>query len=279
MQEVILDTLLDTVRLIPFLLVTYLLMEWIEHKTKQKMDRLVKDRGIGGPIVGGLLGIFPQCGFSASAANLYAGRLISVGTLIAIFISTSDEMLPILISEQVGLGIVGRILLFKVSVAIVAGIIIDLIYKTLKKNSSLNRIHSMCEKDHCHCEDGMIRSAIHHTVQITAFILLISFVLNTCIFLIGEETLSGLMLHQPVLGPLLAGLVGLIPNCAASVMLTQLYLEGMLSLGAMLSGLIAGSGIGLLVLFKVNADKKENMTILGMLYAIGAGTGILIDLL
>lgn len=279
MQEVILDTLLDTVRLIPFLLVTYLLMEWIEHKTKQKMDRLVKDRGIGGPIVGGLLGIFPQCGFSTSAANLYAGRLISVGTLIAIFISTSDEMLPILISEQVGLGIVVRILLFKVSVAIVAGIIIDLIYKTLKKNSSLNRIHSMCEKDHCHCEDGMIRSAIHHTVQITAFILLISFVLNTCIFLIGEETLSGLMLHQPVLGPLLAGLVGLIPNCAASVMLTQLYLEGMLSLGAMLSGLIAGSGIGLLVLFKVNADKKENMTILGMLYAIGAGTGILIDLL
>lgn len=279
MQEVILDTLLDTVRLIPFLLVTYLLMEWIEHKTKQKMDRLVKDRGIGGPIVGGLLGIFPQCGFSASAANLYAGRLISVGTLIAIFISTSDEMLPILISEQVGLGIVVRILLFKVSVAMVAGIIIDLIYKTLKKNSSLNRIHSMCEKDHCHCEDGMIRSAIHHTVQITAFILLISFVLNTCIFLIGEETLSGLMLHQPVLGPLLAGLVGLIPNCAASVMLTQLYLEGMLSLGAMLSGLIAGSGIGLLVLFKVNADKKENMTILGMLYAIGAGTGILIDLL
>lgn len=279
MQEVILDTLLDTVRLMPFLLVTYLLMEWIEHKTKQKMDRLVKDRGIGGPIVGGLLGIFPQCGFSASAANLYAGRLISVGTLIAIFISTSDEMLPILISEQVGLGIVVRILLFKVSVAIVAGIIIDLIYKTLKKNSSLNRIHSMCEKDHCHCEDGMIRSAIHHTVQITAFILLISFVLNTCIFLIGEETLSGLMLHQPVLGPLLAGLVGLIPNCAASVMLTQLYLEGMLSLGAMLSGLIAGSGIGLLVLFKVNADKKENMTILGMLYAIGAGTGILIDLL
>lgn len=279
MQEVILDTLLDTVRLIPFLLVTYLLMEWIEHKTKQKMGRLVKDRGIGGPIVGGLLGIFPQCGFSASAANLYAGRLISVGTLIAIFISTSDEMLPILISEQVGLGIVVRILLFKVSVAIVAGIIIDLIYKTLKKNSSLNRIHSICEKDHCHCEDGIIRSAIHHTVQITAFILLISFVLNTCIFLIGEETLSGLMLHQPVLGPLLAGLVGLIPNCAASVMLTQLYLEGMLSLGAMLSGLIAGSGIGLLVLFKVNADKKENMTILGMLYAIGAGTGILIDLL
>lgn len=279
MQEVILDTLLDTVRLIPLLLVTYLFMEWIEHKTKQKMDRLVKDRGIGGPIVGGLLGIFPQCGFSASAANLYAGRLISVGTLIAIFISTSDEMLPILISEQVGLGIVVRILLFKVSVAIVAGIIIDLIYKTLKKNSSLNRIHSMCEKDHCHCEDGMIRSAIHHTVQITAFILLISFVLNTCIFLIGEETLSGLMLHQPVLGPLLAGLVGLIPNCAASVMLTQLYLEGMLSLGSMLSGLIAGSGIGLLVLFKVNADKKENMTILGMLYAIGAGTGILIDLL
>lgn len=279
MQEVIWDTLLDTVRLIPFLLVTYLLMEWIEHKTKQQVSRLVKDRGIGGPIVGGLLGIVPQCGFSASAANLYAGRLISVGTLIAIFISTSDEMLPILISEQVGLGIVVRILLFKVAVAIVAGIIIDLIYKTLKKNSSLNRIHSMCEKDHCHCEDGMIRSAIHHTVQITAFILLISFVLNTCIFLIGEETLSGLMLHQPVLGPLLAGLVGLIPNCAASVMLTQLYLEGMLSLGAMLSGLLAGSGIGLLVLFKVNADKKENMTILGMLYAIGAGTGILIDLL
>lgn len=279
MWEVMLDSLIDSLRLLPFLFITYLVMEWIEHKSKYDMSSMVQKRSMGGPVIGSLLGLFPQCGFSASAAGLYAGRMISMGTLVAVFISTSDEMLPILLSEQVEIGLIVRILLCKVAVAIAAGIGVDLTGKALKKEQPVIDIHGMCEKGHCHCENGIVRSALHHTVQVCAFILLISVGLNLMIYLIGEDALAGFILAKPIVGPILAGIVGLIPNCAASVLLTQLYLEGILSLGAMLAGLIAGSGIGLLVLFRVNADKKENMTILGILYTTGVVAGVLADLL
>lgn len=278
MWEVILDSLADSLKLIPFLFITYLAMEWIEHKTKYDIGRLVQKRSIGGPIVGGLLGLFPQCGFSASAASLYAGRLLSMGTLVAVFMATSDEMLPILLSKQAEAGFILRLLAFKAVVAILAGIVVDLTAKALKREMAGVDIHGMCEKGHCHCENGIVRSALHHTIQVGAFILLISFGLNVIIYLAGEAALAGFILARPVLGPMLAGLVGLIPNCAASVLLTQLYLEGMLSLGAMLAGLIAGSGIGLLVLFKVNQNKKENLTILSILYGTGVLVGILIEM-
>lgn len=279
MQDIILDTLLDTVKLIPFLFLTYLLMEYMEHKAQGRLMQLIRKNGVAGPAMGAVIGVFPQCGFSAAAANFYAARMINLGTLIAVFLSASDEMLPILLSEQVPIGTIAGILAFKIGVAVVAGIGINAARKLLKRDDGKVDIHGMCEKEHCHCEDGILRSALRHTIHITGFILFFSFVLNVLIALIGEETLAGFVLNKPVIGPLITALVGLIPNCAASVIITQLYLSGMMGLGAMLAGLLAGSGIGLVVLCKVNHHWKENAAILGMLYAIGAGVGIMVELL
>lgn len=279
MFDVILDTLLDTARLIPFLFVTYLLMEYLEHKAQGKMTELIRKNGVAGPVMGAVIGIFPQCGFSASAANFYAGRMINLGTLLAVFLSTSDEMLPILLSEQVPLTLIGGILLFKIVVAVITGIGVNFLWRLLKRDDGHVDIHGICEQEHCHCEKGIVRSALHHTLHITGFVLIFSFVLNTLIFWIGEETLTGLLLNRPVIGPLITAFIGLIPNCAASILITQMYLSGLMGPGAMLAGLLAGSGIGLAVLCKVNHHWKENLTIIGILYAVGAGVGILVELL
>ena len=274
MTDVIIDTLLDTLKLIPFLFLTYLAMEYLEHRTGDKVSNVVRKAGKLGPAIGSILGVVPQCGFSAAASNLYAGKVITLGTLIAIFLSTSDEMLPILISEQVSLSLIGKILLLKVCIGAAAGFLIDLFLRGKKEEHE--HIHDLCEHDHCHCEKGIFRSALSHTAQITLFILIISFVLNTVLHFVGEDALAGLMLNRPVLGPVLAGLVGLIPNCASSVVITQLYLQGVINMGSMMAGLLVGSGVGLLVLFRVNPDKKENLKIVLLLYAIGVLAGIMI---
>lgn len=277
MCDVVIDTLLDTVKLIPFLLLTYLAMEYLEHKTGQKAQRLVRKAGKFGPVIGGTLGIVPQCGFSAAASNLYTGRVITLGTLIAIYLSTSDEMLPILISEQASVRTIVFILLAKAAIGIIAGFVIDIVFSSHKAED--HHIHEICEQEHCHCEEGSIfRSALVHTVQIGFFILIITFLLNLLFFLVGEDVLAGLILNRRILGPVLAGIVGLIPNCAGSVAITQLYLEGVIGTGAMLSGLLTGTGVGLLILFRVNHDRKENMKILGLLYFIGVSVGIVAGL-
>lgn len=278
MWDVILDTLLDTVKLIPFLLVTYLAMEYLEHKTGQKAQGLVRKAGRLGPVIGGALGVVPQCGFSAAASGLYAGRVITLGTLLAIYLSTSDEMLPILISEQAPAGTIALILLAKAAIGMIVGFVIDLVFSSRREEG--HHIHEICEQGHCHCGEGSIfRSALVHTVQISGFILIITFLLNLLFFLVGEDVLAGLILNRKVLGPVLAGLVGLIPNCVGSVAITQLYMEGVIGTGAMLSGLLTGTGVGLLVLFRVNHDRKENLMILGLLYCIGVLVGIVVGLM
>lgn len=277
MLDVIVDTLLDTLKLIPFLFLTYLVMEFLEHKTGQKAQKTVRRAGKFGPVIGGVLGIIPQCGFSAAASNLYAGRVITMGTLMAIYLSTSDEMLPVLISEQAPVRIMVFILLAKAVIGIAAGIAIDLFFSAHKEDG--HHIHEICEQEHCHCEEGGIfRSAFVHTAQITCFILLITFLLNLLFFHVGEEALAGFVLNRKILGSVLAGIVGLIPNCAGSVAITQLYLEGVIGTGAMLSGLLTGSGVGLLILFRVNHNRKENLKILGLLYLIGVLSGIVVGL-
>ena len=276
MFDIIADTLLDSVKLVPFLFLTYLAMEYLEHKTGDKTEKIIKKAGKWGPLIGGAVGAVPQCGFSAAAANFYAGRVISLGTLLAIFLSTSDEMLPILISEKVAAGVILKILAVKVVIGALAGFLIDLLFRK-RHQEEHPHIHEMCEHEHCHCEEGILRSAVNHTLQITFFILAISFVLNLAIHFIGEDALAGLILNRPVLGPVIAGLVGLIPNCAASVAVTQLYLEGAMSFGSMMSGLLVGAGVGILVLCRVNRDKKENARIIGMLYLIGVLAGIVIE--
>lgn len=277
MWDVIIDTLLDTVKLIPFLLLTYLAMEYLEHKTGQKAQSLVRKAGRLGPVIGGALGVVPQCGFSAAASNLYTGRVITLGTLLAIYLSTSDEMLPILISAQAPAQTIVFILLAKAVIGIVAGFVVDLIFSRRREED--HHIHEICEQEHCHCEEGSIfRSALVHTAQISGFILIITFLLNLLFFFVGEDVLAGLILNRRVLGSVLAGLVGLIPNCAGSVAITQLYLEGVIGTGAMLSGLLTGTGVGLLILFRVNHDRKENLKILGLLYFIGILVGIVLEL-
>lgn len=279
--DVVMDTLLDGIKLFPFLLITYLVMEYIEHKTSSKTQQIMKNSGKWGPIAGSILGVVPQCGFSAAASNLYAGRIITVGTLAAVFLSTSDEMLPILISEQVNPVTIIRILAVKVLIGMVIGFLLDLIIRRKKGTEKEEfRIEHMCDHEHCHCKEGKIfRSAFNHTLQIFIFILVISFLLNLLIGYVGEDKLAALISGKPVLGPMLSALIGLIPNCASSVVLTQLYLEGVLGAGAMIAGLLSGSGVGLLVLYRVNDDLKENLKITIMLYVVGVVFGILIEML
>lgn len=280
MWDVILDTLLDSVKLIPFLFLTYLAMEYLEHKTAGKLQATIKKGGRLGPLFGGVLGAVPQCGFSAAASNLYAGRVITLGTLIAIYLSTSDEMLPILISEAdtVGMSAIFKILALKAGIGILAGFVIDLLVRPKKEEH--DHIHEMCEHEHCHCGGGtsIVKSALVHTGRITLFLVLISFALNTVLFFLGEDVLKTLILNKPVIGELLAGLVGLIPNCASSVVLTQLYLEGAMSFAACMSGLLVGAGVGILVLFRANQDRKETVKIVLLLYGIGVAVGILMEL-
>ncbi len=280
MTDIILETLLDAAKILPFLFLTYLVMEYIEHRAGDRMEEMVRRSGKFGPLAGGILGVFPQCGFSAAAANLYTGRIITLGTLIAIFLSTSDEMLPILISEQVDIAVILKILGLKVLIGIVAGMLVDAFIKRQNGNrEEALRIEHICEQEHCNCgSESILKPAISHTLKIFAFIIIISFILNIVLFFAGEEVLAGVIQNKPLLGPVLAGLVGLIPNCAASVVITQLYLEGILGLGAMMAGLLVGAGIGLLVLFKVNDNWRENCKILLLLYGIGVAAGIIIEL-
>ena len=280
MLDVILDTLIDSIKLLPFLFITYLLMEYIEHKMKHKSKETIQKSGKWGPFFGSLLGIFPQCGFSVSATNLYAGRVITLGTLIAVYLSTSDEMLPIFISEAVSPIIILKILAIKLVIGMIAGFIIDLVINVLTKNKIKENIEQVCEEEHCHCnENGILKSSIHHTLNIFIYIIIISFIINTIVHFIGEEAIANLLLNKPIIGPLVSALIGLIPNCAASVIITNMYLQKVISFGSMMSGLLTGAGIGLAVLFKTNNEIKENIKIVVLLYSIGVIVGIVIDTL
>lgn len=273
--DVICDTLIDGIRILPFLFLAYLAMECLEHWTGGKMQAVVRKSGKAGPAIGGILGVFPQCGFSAAAANLYAGRIITMGTLIAVFLSTSDEMLPIMISENVPFSMIGKLLMIKVLFALAAGFLVDALFRRKEEP----RIEHLCERQHCHCEKGIWRSAFSHTWKIFLYILVISLVLNFVIALVGKETLAAVVLNKPTLSLFVSALVGMIPNCASSVVLTQLYLGGVLSAGALMAGLLSGSGVGFLVLLRVNEDRKENLRIFGILYAFGVGAGAMIQIL
>lgn len=277
--EIVEHTLIDSVKILPFLFITYLLMEYIEHKTSNKVKQVIEKSGKLGPLLGGLVGIVPQCGFSVSATNLYAARVISLGTLISVYLTTSDEMLPILISENISATTILSILGIKLVIGVLAGFIIDFVLRKLNKNKLEEKIVDICEHEHCHCEDGIIKSSIKHTVSIFIYIVIITFVLNGIITLIGEETISHFVSKNVVLGPVVAGLIGLIPNCASSVILTQLFVENVISMPILISGLCVNAGVGLLVLFRINKSLKENLKITGLLYAIGVISGILLEII
>jgi hypothetical protein len=307
MLHIIEHTLLDSLPILPFLFLSYLLMEWLEHRAGERAARVLQRSGKVGPLLGGLLGVIPQCGFSASAAGLYAGRVISAGTLLAVFLSTSDEMLPILISHRAPFGTIAMILGIKVAIAAIAGIAVDLLWHPSRHAAHGHHhehghhhhdhdhdhdhghhhgdgerpqtaIHEMCESEGCHCERGIFLSALIHTLKIFGFILLITFLFTCLIEWVGEDRLGELLSSLPVVGPLVAGLIGLIPNCAASVVITKLYLQGLISSGCMMAGLLVGAGIGVMVLFRTNhRHMKDNVRLVAILYAVGVLAGILVD--
>ena len=278
MIEIITDAFIDVVKLIPFLFATYLAMEYLEHKTSVKVLVAVQKAGNVGPLIGGVLGAVPQCGFSAAASTLYAGRVISLGTLIAIYLSTSDEMLPILISEKAPVKTILLILAAKILTGVIWGFLIDLVFFRNENAHEHINIHGMCEEEHCNCDKGILGSAVKHTLQIAGFILVITLALNFFINYVGTDALSGMILNHKLLGPVIAGVIGLIPNCAASVVITELYLEGALGVGSLMAGLLTGAGVGWLVLARATNSVKKTFKVVTVLYVTGVISGILIGL-
>lgn len=279
MKDIIIDTLLDALKLLPFLFVAFLIMEYIEHKFSKKSKDKIAKAGKFGPFIGSLLGAIPQCGFSVMATNLYATRIITIGTLISIFLSTSDEMLPILISNGAKAGIIVKILLIKVLIGMIIGFIIDFILRKKRKNNKEYEIKDFCLEHHCDCNHSILKSTIKHTLNITLFIVVVTFLLNIGMHYLGEDGIGKLFLKDSFFSPFISSLIGLIPNCASSVVITELYLNGVITLASCISGLLTGSGVALLVLFKVNKDKKENVIILLSLYLIGALSGVIIEII
>ena len=351
--DILLDAGKDTLSLVPFLLVTYLALETLEHVAGDSVNGAIKRAGAAGPVVGSLLGMVPQCGFSAMAATLYAGRVVTLGTLVAVFLSTSDEMLPLLLAEQVPVQTMAMLLASKALIALVTGFIVDAAIRGLRRNArahaairrtvlgtaanpahvncahddhtggdiidevaeagvSADHIHELCERDHCGCDEdedehghdhshdhghadeherhhdhshsyegapivSIIRSAISHTVQVSVFIFLVTLILVAVLETFGESAIEQFLRGNETLAVLGSALVGLIPNCSASVVVTQLYLEGALQLAPMLAGTLISAGVGYLVLFRTNRSARENVVFLVMMYVIGAGWGLILS--
>ena len=316
--DVLQDAVVDTLYLIPFLFVTYLFMEWLEHKTGERTQAAIARAGKAGPVLGAVLGVVPQCGFSAAAATLYAGRVIGLGTLFAVFLSTSDEMLPIFIAEQVPVETIANILGLKVVIGIAFGLLVDLVLRLRHRPEEPLRIHELCERDKCDCNHdcetckenpelvyehhddcaqgcdhshhghehahdggwkGIALSAAKHTVQVTLFVFLVSLALNVVLELVGEDALGNFLTANSALAVFGSALVGLIPNCAASVAIAQLYVEGVLSFGACMAGLLSAAGIGLLVLLRTNRRPAENAAIIIVLVVFSSLCGFVLQVL
>lgn len=315
--DVLQDAFLDTLYLIPFLFVTYLFMEWVEHKTGERTQGAIARAGKAGPVVGAVLGAVPQCGFSAAASTLYAGRVIGLGTLFAVYLSTSDEMLPIFIAEQVPFDTIAGILGLKIAIGMVFGLVIDLVMRVAKRPQEPLRIHELCERDRCDCVDdceachenpelvyqhhddcadgcdhshhehdhahdagwgGIVKSALKHTAQVVLFVFLVSLALDAVLELVGEEALGSFLSANGAFAVVGSAIVGLIPNCAASVAIAQLYVEGVLGFGACLAGLLSAAGVGLLVLFRANRRLGENACIVAALVVVSALCGFVAQL-
>ena len=283
LMDSLIDTIRDTVTLVPFLFITYLAMEWLERKTEEQSVALLSRINRFSHVLGAGIGLIPQCGFSAGAASLYSGGVITAGTLIAVFLSTSDEMIPIFISSSVAPASIGKILAVKFVIALISGIAIDAASRVIRCGFHADKhIHDLCEREHCGCEEeegSIVHSALIHTLKITGFIFLISLALSLLMGFAGKDTIASVMTAAPLLGTIFTGLIGLIPNCAASVVIAQMYLEGLLTGGQLMAGLLVGAGVGLLVLFRTNTHHKENIAITAVLLALGICWGVFIDIL
>ena len=264
----------DTVRMVPFLLAAFLILEALEHYSNRYMNRLLGRVGKAGPVVGAVFGCVPQCGFSVAAANLYSGGVITLGTLMAVFLSTSDEAVLILLGNPGSGTMILRLLLGKVLIGIVSGYVIDVIFRKKKEEK---HIEDLCRSCGCSDHSGIVKPALKHTLRLTVYILAFTFILNILLEWIGTETLTALLGRDTWFQPLLTAFLGLLPNCASSILITELYLAGGISFAAAMAGLCAGAGVGLAVLFRTNKPMKENLGILALLYVISAMVGLLLE--
>lgn len=335
--DILLDAAKDSLVLVPFLFVTYLALEALEHAAGDRAAAIIQRAGAAGPLVGAVLGIVPQCGFSAMGSTLYAGRVVTLGTLVAVFLSTSDELLPVFLASQASPAALVAILASKALIAFMTGMVIDAVIRAFHHRAARNdalrehmaschplaeelaeagedasHIHELCERDHCGCDHGhnhecgcgcddghahghshtcacghdhghdhaslggIVRSAVSHTVQVTAFIFLVTLVLVALLETVGEAALASFLASNEVLAVFASALVGLVPNCAASVVITELYLEGVLALGPLMAGSLVSVGVGFLVLFRTNRSLRENLAILGLLYVVSVLWGLAI---
>lgn len=287
LAEVLMDTVIDSVKMLPFLLAAFLLMEWLEKYSGEYVNRILAKVGHAGPVVGALLGCIPQCGFSVVAANLFAAGIITPGTLLAVFLATSDEAVLILLGNPGKGQEILTLLITKVVIGTIAGYLIDLLIpKRHNHAADMERICADCGchghgsgHEHGHKHGGIVRAALHHTVQVFIYLLIFTGILSLVIELLGVEKLSALLLGNSIFQPLIAAVIGMIPNCAASVMLTELYLNEAISFASVVAGLCAGAGVGLAVLFRMNENMKENLRIIGLLYAVAVISGILLQAL
>ena len=277
MVDVIFETLIDALKMTPILFLAYLFMEFLELKAGEKLNKTVAKVGYAGPLIGSLLGAVPQCGFSGAVAGFFSARIVTLGTMIAVFMSTSDEMLPILLSSDVELTVILKILACKIVGACLCGFIIDIALRLLKRNKevSSSHIHDFCEQEHCDCEENIFLSAIKHTLKVLVLIIIVSFALNTAFEFFGKDLLHDNFVTLPVVSEIIAGVIGLIPNCSVSVLITELFVEGVITEGAMFSGLMTNAGVGLLVLFRLNKNMKENVLITLLLLFSGIVFGML----
>lgn len=283
-------SVLDTLKLVPLLFVAYLAMEAIEHTASARVRSVVERSGKAGPVVGAVLGALPQCGFSAMAATLYAGRVVTLGTLVAVVLSTSDEMVPVFLAHQEPLGRLAAIMGVKVVIGMAVGLVVDVALRAWHRAGDGHlHIHELCERERCHCDDdhdhdhghgdgrwAIVRSALVHTVQVTLFILALTFVFGLVIESVGQDALAALLANHPVRAVFVSALVGLVPNCGASVAITELYLDGVLATGPMLAGLLASGGVGLLVLWRTNADTRQNALVTVFVYLVAVAVGLLV---
>ena len=272
MLEVIQDTLLDTIKLLPFLFVAFLIIEFIEHKLSNKQENIISKSGKLGPIVGALLGAIPQCGFSVLATNLYVTRIISLGSLISIYLSTSDELIPLMISHNAPITKILSIVSIKVVIGMISGFLIDLLIRKTTKSDFV-----LCEDEDCDCDHSIIKSSLIHTLKIAFFILIITFLINILFHYVDLSFLESALKNNKILTPFIASLIGLIPNCASSVMISELYLNNLISLGTTLSGLLTGSGVAIMVLVRKNKNISENLFVIGLIYFIGVIWGLLFN--
>lgn len=286
--DILTDTALDGLKMLPFLFGAYLLLEWIEHRSGSKLRHRLSHSGRYSVPLGAAIGLIPQCGFSVAASNLFAGRLITTGTLLAVFLATSDEAVPVMLASPNGAGKILPLLGLKLLFAVIGGYLADCLFfrRAHEKQCETTHCHHDDEREeathelcaHCGCQGGILKSTLHHTAETFLFLLIVLLLINTATTLLGEERLASILLAGTFWSPIVTALIGLIPNCAPSVLISELYLNGTLTIGATVAGLSAGAGLGLAMLFKINPNQKQNFRILAFLYVFSVAAGILTDL-